>query len=112
MNLYTTEFDEGKEASLYFHLNDAISTNNRVKAWLLYVKLFLTAVSEEEPWDGNIWRGVQESLADECPYCPFDQISISRSSLIFVHLARICKQMKKARKLYGGDSAAAPQMEL
>jgi hypothetical protein len=61
--LYTMEW-EPREQCLYYVLNATLRTEDRQKLrhWLLYLKLILTALNKLQPEKQTIWRGVKCDL--------------------------------------------------
>lgn len=64
--LYTMEW-EPREQCLYYVLNATLRTENRqkLKSWLLYLKLILTALTKLPSAQQTIWRGVKCNLNEE-----------------------------------------------
>jgi hypothetical protein len=64
--LYTMEW-EPREQCLYYVLNATLRTENRqkLKHWLLYLKLILAALNKLPSTKITIWRGVKRNLDQE-----------------------------------------------
>ncbi|CAF1107864.1 unnamed protein product [Didymodactylos carnosus] len=69
IQLYTTEWLPS-ENTVYYQLNHVLRSKERVKLispWLLYLKLFLTALFKLESVQTVIWRGIRGNFSNHYP---------------------------------------------